>query len=107
MGETVEKSDFLAPIIEKSIKEMYSQGILPITCLVFERIGFNYEVHDSLLNFGKSTKGPEFVFESSKADIKKEAKAKRKAADGKIMEGKRAKVDSEQSGPSTSLEGLL
>ncbi|KAL5482787.1 hypothetical protein ACEPAI_9382 [Sanghuangporus weigelae] len=104
MRETVEKSDFLPPIIEKSIMEMYSQGVLPVTCLVFERIGFNNELHEALLKFGKSVNGPEFAFESSKADMKKEAKAKRKAVDGKILEGKRAKLESAQSGSSTSAE---
>ncbi|KAL5512820.1 hypothetical protein ACEPAG_3086 [Sanghuangporus baumii] len=103
MRETVEKSDFLPPIIEKSIMELYSQGILPITCVVFERIGFNNELHDALLKFGKSVNGPEFAFESSKSDMKKEAKAKRKAVDGKILEGKRAKLESAQTtGSSTS-----
>ncbi|OCB87754.1 hypothetical protein A7U60_g5076 [Sanghuangporus baumii] len=102
MRETVEKSDFLPPVIEKSIMEMYSQGVLPITCLVFERIGFNNELHEALLKFGKSVNGPEFAFESSKSDMKKEAKAKRKAVDGKILEGKRAKLESAQTGTSTS-----
>ncbi|KAL5512821.1 hypothetical protein ACEPAG_3087 [Sanghuangporus baumii] len=63
MRESIEETDLLPPIIRKAIMEMYLQGVLHITCLVFERIGFNEQLYNALLNFGAATNGPEYAFD--------------------------------------------
>ncbi|KAL5524674.1 hypothetical protein ACEPAF_9819 [Sanghuangporus sanghuang] len=63
MRESVEETDLLPPIIRKTVKEMYLQGVLHITCLVFERIGFNEQLYNALLEFGTAIKGPEYAFD--------------------------------------------
>ncbi|KAL5482786.1 hypothetical protein ACEPAI_9381 [Sanghuangporus weigelae] len=63
MRESVEETDLLPPIVRKTIMDMYSQGVLRITCMVFERIGFNEQLYNALLEFGTAKEGPEYAFD--------------------------------------------